>query len=142
MSDLRLPNLNAVMLAGRLTRDPELRHLPNGTAVCKLGVAATRYYKSGDEKKEETLFIDVTAWAKTAEWVGENLHKASEVLIEGRLQQEEWPDKETGEIRRKIGIVAERIQPLTWHTKSNEEKGESKPARRDDVPVPEDGIPF
>ena len=117
MADLKMPDLNRVTLAGRLTRDPELRYLSTGTALCKLGIAVSRFSKSKDgEKKEETLFIGVTCWAKTAEYVGEYFEKGQPVLVEGRLQSSEWTDKE-GNKRVSIDVTADRIQGLDWHTK-------------------------
>lgn len=148
MSDLRMPSLNKVILAGRLTRDPELRYTPGGAAVCRLGLAVSRFFKGRDgEKKEETLFVDVTAWEKTAEYCGQRLKQGRPVLIEGRLRSDAWEDKSTGQKRTKIDIQAERIQELDW---SEDRGGSSRPAPRPepdrsmsmDEPPPEDDIPF
>ena len=141
MSDLRLPDLNAVFLAGRLTRDPELKYLPAGTALCKLGLAATRYFRSKEgERREETLFINVTAWEKLAEYCGENLRKGRAVLVEGRLRSDEWEDKTTGQKRTSIEVCAQRIRQLEWDERTAQT---AKPAPRPiEEPVPEDDIPF
>lgn len=142
MADLRMPDMNKVFLAGRLTRDPELRYIPSGTAVCKLGLAVSRKYrtKSG-EQREETLFVDVTCWDKTAEFVGENFHKGRPIMIEGRLKMDEWEDKNTGQKRTKIEINADRVQSLDWEDRGTAQT--SKPAPRAiEEPVPEDDIPF
>ncbi len=142
MADLRMPDLNKVFLAGRLTRDPELRYIPSGTAVCELGLAVSRKYRTKDgEQREETLFINVTCWGKTAEYVGENFHKGRPIIVEGRLKSDEWEDKNTGQKRTKIEITADRVQSLDW-----EDQGGSKPSkpapRAIEEPVPEDDIPF
>ena len=119
MSDLRMPDLNQVLLCGRLTRDPELRYLPSGTALCKLGLAVSRRYRSKEgERKEETLFINVTVWEKQAEFCGENLRKGRPVLVEGQLQSDEWEDKQTGQRRSSIQVRARRIQQLDWPTRA------------------------
>ena len=146
MSDFRMPNLNKVFLAGRLTRDPELRYTPAGAAVCRLGLAATRYFKGRDgEKKEETLFVDVTVWEKTAEYCGQHLKQGRPVLVEGQLRSNSWEDKTTGQKRSKIEIHADRIQELDW----SEDRGGTPRAPRPEPeahameePQPEDDIPF
>jgi len=144
MSDLRMPNINTVILAGRLTRDPELRYTPAGTAVCRLGLAATRYFKGRDgEKKEETLFVDVTVWEKTAEYCGQRLKQGRPVLVEGQLRLNSWEDKATGQKRSKIEIHGVRVQELDW----SEDRGGAQPrlepeSRPAEEPMPEDDIPF
>ena len=144
MSDLRMPDVNRVYLAGRLTRDPELRYVPSGAAVCKLGLAATRYYRSRDgEKKEETLFINVTVWEKMAEFCGENLRKGRPVLVEGRLISNEWEDKTSGQKRTAIEVRAVRIQPLDWADRGGPgPSGAPAEPRPIEEPIPEDDIPF
>jgi len=104
-------NLNKVQVAGRLTRDPELRYLPNGTAICQIGVAVNRSWKSDNgEKKEEVTFVDVTLWGKTGENVSQYLKKGQPIYVEGRLKLEEWDDKTTGKKRLKLGVVGESFQ--------------------------------
>jgi len=142
MSDLRMPDLNKVFLAGRLTRDPELRYIQSGTALCKLGLAVSRKYRTKDgELREETLFINVTCWDKTAEYVGENYHKGRPVLIEGKLKSDEWEDKNTGQKRTSIEVTADRVHALDW-----DDRGGGKPSKPEpraiEEPVPEDDIPF
>ena len=102
---------NKVFLCGRLTRDPELKYLPSGTAVCEMRIASGRNYteRASGERKEETLFINVTAWTKTAEFCNEYMHKGSAIFIEGRLKHETWTDKE-GKNRERISVVADRVQ--------------------------------
>ena len=108
-----MANLNKVMLIGNLTRDPEVRYTPKGTAVADIGLAINRYYQSENgERQEETTFVDVTLWGKQAELAQQYLHKGRPVYIEGRLQMDTWDDKATGQKRSKIKIVCENMQFL------------------------------
>ena len=144
MPDLRMPDLNKVFLAGRLTRDPELRYTPAGSALCKLGLAVSRFYKGRDgEKKEETAFIDVTVWDKQAEYIGQNLRRGAPVLVEGRLKMDSWEDKNTGQKRSKLDVQALRVQELAW-AGDRPSGGAVTPEPRtpQEEPVPEDDIPF
>ena len=102
-------NFNQVTIAGRLGRDPELRYIPSGTAVCDIAVAVSDKVKKGDEWVEKTCWVDVTLWSRTAEIANEYLKKGSVVLISGRLEQETWQDKE-GNKRSKLKIVASTMQ--------------------------------
>ena len=108
-----MSNFNKVMLMGNLTRDPEVRYTPKGTAVCEIGMAINRYF-SGDngEKREETTFVDVTLWGRTAEIAGEYLKKGRPVFIEGRLQLDTWDDKTSGQKRSKLKVIGEGMQLL------------------------------
>ena len=149
MSDLRMPSVNLVLLSGRLTRDPELKYTAQGTALCKLGLAVSRFYKGKDgEKKEDTLFIDVTVWEKTAEYCGERLRKGRPVLVEGSLRSSDWEDKTTGQKRTKIEMHGTRIQELDWEDRSGGGGGGAAsaakpPAPREiEEPIPEDDVPF
>jgi len=106
-----MANLNKVMLMGNLTRDPEVRYTPKGTAVAELGMAINRVYSAENgEKREETTFVDVTLWGRTAEIAGEYLKKGRPVFIEGRLQLDTWDDKQTGQKRSKLKVVGEAMQ--------------------------------
>jgi single-strand DNA-binding protein len=108
-----MANLNRVLLIGNLTRDPELRYTPKGTAVTEIGLAVNRVYSGEDgEKKEETTFVDVTLWARQAEIAGQYLKKGRPVFIEGRLQLDTWDDKQTGQKRSRLRVVAENLQLL------------------------------
>lgn len=119
MADLRLPDLNKVLIAGRLTRDPELRYTAGNIPLCKLGIANSRYYKKQDgTRAEETTFVDVTCWRGMAEYVGERLKKGRPVLVEGRLRYDSWEDKNTGQTRSRIEIQADRVTPLDWEDNS------------------------
>jgi single-strand DNA-binding protein len=108
-----MANLNRVLLIGNLTRDPELRYTPKGTAVTEIGLAINRIYSGEDgEKKEETTFVDVTLWARQAEVASQYLKKGRPVFIEGRLQLDTWDDKQTGQKRSRLRVVAENLQLL------------------------------
>jgi len=98
-------SFNKVILIGRLTRDPELRRIPSGTAVTEFAIAVNRYYNdAGGERKEETSFIDVVVWGKRAETFAEYMHKGEEVLVEGRIKQDRWTTKEN-ENRSKLRVI-------------------------------------
>jgi single-strand DNA-binding protein len=99
---------NRVILAGNLTRDPELRYTPKGTAIAKIGLAVNRTYTSENgEKKEEVNFIDVEAWSKQAEVISQYLKKGSPILLEGRLRLDTWEDKNTHQKVSKLKVVLE-----------------------------------
>jgi|TARA_R110002051_G_scaffold184085_2_gene253503 single-strand DNA-binding protein len=101
-------NLNKVMVAGRLTRDPELKQLPNGNSVTNLGFVTNRVFKSGDEKKEEATFLDVKAWGASGETIAKYLEKGSPIFIEGRLTLETW--ESNGEKRSKLVVTLENYK--------------------------------
>lgn len=108
-----MASFNKVILVGNLTRDPELRYTAKGTAIAKLGVAVNRTWTSETgEKKEETTFVDVDVFGRTAENVGQYLRKGSPLLVEGRLRLDTWEDKQTNQKRSKLSVVAETIQFL------------------------------
>lgn len=104
-------NLNQVTLAGKLTRDPEIRYTPKGTAVAKIGLAINRRFKSDTgEQKEEATFVDVDVFGKQAEACQQYLKKGSPILVCGRLKLDTWDDKQSGQKRSKLGVVAENVQ--------------------------------
>lgn len=106
-----MASFNRVILLGNLTRDPEVRYTPKGTAVTELGMAVNRVYTAENgEKREETTFVDVTLWGRTAEIAGEYLKKGRPVFIEGRLQLDTWDDKQSGQKRSKLKVVGEALQ--------------------------------
>ena len=108
-----MASLNKVMLIGNLTRDPEVRYTPKGSAVADLSIAVNRSYQTENgERMEEVTYVDVVAWARLAELVGQYLHKGRAVFIEGRLQMDTWEDKQTGQKRSKLRVVAENLQFL------------------------------
>lgn len=108
-----MANLNKVMLLGNLTRDPELRHTPKGSAVADLGIAVNRKIQDGNGGwKDETTFVDVTVWGASAENAHKYLSKGRGVFVEGRLQMDVWDDKATGQKRSKLKVVADNLQFL------------------------------
>jgi single-strand DNA-binding protein len=108
-----MADLNKVFLMGRLTFDPELRRTPNGTGVAELRLATTRSWSGRDgERKEETLYVDVTVWDRQAENCCQYLRKGSAIHVEGSLRMDVWEDKNTGEKRSKIRVQADRVQFL------------------------------
>jgi single-strand DNA-binding protein len=108
-----MASYNKVMLIGNLTRDPEVRYTPKGSAVCDIGLAVNRVYTSDSgEKVEEVTFVDVVLWSKMAELAGKYLHKGRPVFIEGRLQMDSWEDKQTGQKRTRLRVVGEQMQFL------------------------------
>jgi single-strand DNA-binding protein len=107
-----MASYNRVVLVGNLTRDPELKYIPSGTAVAEIGLAINDRRKNPQgEWVEETTFVDVTLWARTAEVAGEYLSKGSPVLIEGRLKLDSW--ETDGQKRSKLRVVAEKMQMLS-----------------------------
>ncbi|HTV61203.1 MAG TPA: single-stranded DNA-binding protein [Verrucomicrobiae bacterium] len=108
-----MASFNKVILAGNLTRDPELRYTPKGTAIARLGIACNRKWKSETgEMKEEVTYVDVDAFGKTAETIGQYLKKGRPILIEGRLRYDTWEDKQSGQKKSKLGVVLENFQFL------------------------------
>jgi single-strand DNA-binding protein len=108
-----MASYNKVLLLGNLTRDPEVRYTPKGSAVADLGIAVNRQYTlDTGEKREEVTFVDVTFWGRTAEVAGEYLKKGRSVFIEGRLQLDTWDDKQSGQKRSKLKVIGEMMQML------------------------------
>ncbi len=108
-----MASYNKVILVGNLTRDPEVKYTPKGTAITDIGLAVNRNYSTeSGERREETTFVDVTLWGRTAEIVGEYCKKGRPLLVEGRLQLDTWDDKATGQKRSKLKVVGENIQLL------------------------------
>lgn len=109
-----MASFNRVILMGNLTRDPQVRYIPSGSAVAEIGLAVNRTWfdKASNSRKEEVTFIDVTLWGRDAEVAGEYLSKGRPVLIEGRLTLDTWDDKATGQKRSKLKVVGERMQLL------------------------------
>lgn len=105
-----MASYNRVVLVGNLTRDPELRYIPSGTAVSEIGLAINDRFKRNEQWVEETTFVDVTLWARTAEVANEYLSKGSSVLIEGRLKLDTW--EKDGQKRSKLRVVGEKMQML------------------------------
>jgi single-strand DNA-binding protein len=153
-----MASYNKVILVGNLTRDPELRYTPKGMAIAKIGLAVNRNWTNeAGEKKEEVTFVDVDIFGRTAENVAQYMKKGRPILIEGRLRLDQWDDKQTGQKRSKLGVVAETVQFLGSPTGGGGgEGGESAPRRsapaasapapssaaEPDMPPPDDDVPF
>jgi single-strand DNA-binding protein len=150
-----MASFNKVILLGNLTRDPEVRYTPKGTAVTDLGLAVNRTYTADNgEKREEVTFVDVTFWGRTAEVAGEYLKKGRPVFVEGRLQLDSWDDKQSGQKRTKLKVIGENMQMLGAPRGGGSGGGdeESSGASRSSKPAPppkaapsapdDDEIPF
>jgi single-strand DNA-binding protein len=135
-----MASLNKVFLIGNLTRPPELRYTPSGTAVTDLRLAVNRSYTTqGGERRDETHFLTVVVWGKQAESSAQYLDKGRPVLVEGRLQTREWEGKD-GQRRNVVEVVAERIQFL-GRPKAAAGPGETEAAVEEPV-TPGDDVPF
>ena len=165
-----MASYNKVMIIGNLTRDPEIKYTPKGTAIADIGLAVNRNYTTeSGEKREDVTFIDVTLWGRVAEIVGEYCKKGRPLFVEGRLQLDSWDDKATGQKRSKLKVVGENIQLLGSREGGsgggehgegrNEGRTENRPAQSRSAPsrpatpphrppadpdldAPEDDIPF
>ncbi len=137
-----MASLNRVFLMGNLTRDPELRYIPSGQAVCTLGLAVNNKYGSGDDKKEEVLFIDVNVWGKSAENCAEYLKKGRLVFIEGRLKWRQW--EKDGQKKSKIDVTAISVQfmPAGGGGAGGQPKQQSEDEPPQDAPPRDDEVPF
>lgn len=108
-----MPSFNKVILIGNLTRDPELRYTPKGTCIAKVGLAINRVWNDeSGQKKEEVTFVDVDIFGRTAENVGQYMRKGRPMMVEGRLKLDQWDDKQTGQKKSRLGVVAETVQFL------------------------------
>jgi single-strand DNA-binding protein len=153
-----MASFNKVILVGNLTRDPELRYLPKGTAVARLGLAVNRTWKTETgEKKEEVTFVDIDAFGVQAETICQYMRKGNPMLVEGRLRLDQWDDKQTGQKRSRLGVVLEGFQFLSSGPRPAEGAAPAAPAPRPaasapahpaapgaDEPAPpeEDDVPF
>lgn len=149
MADLRVPDLNHVVIAGRLTRDPDLKYTASNRAYVRFGLANTRYYKTKHgEKREDTTFVNATAWDKQAEWIGERLKKGRPVLLEGSLRSYESDDRDAGKTTR-LEVNTQRLTPLDWDEDKRQDAPQEKarpkpqPKQRQEYDLPQDDdIPF
>ena len=141
-----MPNFNQITIVGNLTREPECRYLPNGTAVCECGIAETQKRKKDGQTFEDTCFVDLVIWAQSGERFAEWFKKGESVLISGRLQLDQWEDRETGAKRSK-----HKINVRTFERCGSSKKRDSQPASTSDsvpdfesqqeIPVGDD-VPF
>lgn len=139
-----MPNYNSVTLIGTLTRDPEVKFLPTGKAVAGFALAINSTWKTDSgEKREDVTFVECEAWGRTAEIIGEHFKKGHPIFVTGRLKQDAWDDKTTGQKRSKTKVVVDGFQFLKpAGTKSEAPQGNA-PARDPDLdPVADDDIPY
>lgn len=142
-----MSSFNKVILLGHLTRDPELRYTPKGTAVAKIGLAVNRNWTTeSGEKKEEVTFVDIDVFGRVAENCGQYLKKGRPVLIEGRLKLDQWDDKQTRQRKSKLGVVGETVQFLGSSDKGTAPAAaKASPAAEplaEDGPPESDDVPF
>ncbi|MGI9517279.1 MAG: single-stranded DNA-binding protein [Pirellulaceae bacterium] len=144
-----MASFNRVILVGNLTRDVELRYTPQGTPVTEIGLAVNDRVKRNDEWTDETTFVDITLWGRTAEVASEYLGKGSSVLIEGRLKLDTWEDKNDGKKRYKLRVVGEKMQMLGSRKSSSDQSGDAysesvaeSDFQADSPAPPRDNIPF
>ena len=153
-----MPSFNRVILIGNLTRDPELRYIPSGTAVAEIGLAVNERRKGPNgERIEEVNFIDITCWGRTAEIVCEYFTKGSPILIEGRLKQDRW--EKDGQKHSKLKVTADKIEFISSresgggggsgpHASGADEHQYSSsaaapsPSRQSPPPPPDGDLPF
>jgi single-strand DNA-binding protein len=127
-----MANLNRVLLIGNLTRDPELRVTPKGTATCQFGLAVNRSFKDeSGQQRDETTFVDVEAWSRQAETIAKYCTKGRPLFVEGRLRFDQWEDKASGQKRSKLKVVLENFQFLGGRDDSAGGGPESGSARGD-----------
>ncbi len=154
-----MASYNKVILLGNLTRDPELRYTPKGTASARLGMAVNRSYKTETgETREEVTFVDIDAWGKQAELIAQYLRKGNPLFVEGRLKLDQWDDKTSGQKRSAIRVVMENFQFVGGRAEGRPtggppSSGQSAPASpaapaaggdsgHDGPPPEEDDVPF
>lgn len=156
-----MASVNKVILIGNVTRDPEVKFTPKGSAVTDIGLAINRNYTlENGEKREEVTFIDVELWGRLAEIAGEYAKKGRPVYIEGRLRMESWEDKASGQKRSRLKVVGENLQLLGSRPggsggepesgggsreRSEQRPAAARPAQRPAAPPPAEGdddIPF
>lgn len=151
-----MASFNKVILMGNLTRDPELRYTPKGTAIAKIGLALNRVWTTETgEKKEEVTFVDVDAFGRQAETIGQYMKKGRPILVEGRLKLDQWDDKQTGQKRSRLGVILEAFQFLdsgggrAGGAETGAEPVRSRPAAapaaepvHGDAPPESDDVPF
>ncbi len=132
-----MASFNKVILVGNLTRDPELRYTPKGMAIAQIGIAVNRVWTNeAGEKKEEVTFIDVDVFGRTAENVGQYMRKGRPILIEGRLKLDQWDDKQTGQKKSKLKVIADTVQFLGSPTGGGGEGGAAPSGPRPQRPAP------
>ncbi|MDA0813907.1 MAG: single-stranded DNA-binding protein, partial [Verrucomicrobia bacterium] len=130
-------SLNKVLLIGNLTRDPEIRYTAKGSAVADFSIALNRGFSNdAGERVEETTFVDIVAWNKSAELAREYFSKGRKVYVEGRLQLDTWEDKETRQPRQKMRVIAERLDFADAKPQQDRDPRSNSDSDSDDEPVP------
>lgn len=138
-----MPSYNKVILIGNLTRDPEVRFTPKGLAIAKIGLAMNRTWKDANgDKKEEVTFVDVDAFGKQAEAIGQYLKKGRPIMIEGRLKLDVWDDKQTNQKRSKLGVALESFQFMDSKGAENTKPEAKSEAQAPATDVNQDDVPF
>jgi single-strand DNA-binding protein len=149
-----MPNYLKIIAVGYLTRDPEMRYTAKGTAVAQCGLAVNRTWTNeAGEKKESAVFLDFKAWGRVAENLNNYCRKGNPVLLDGRMDQEKWTDKASGQPRSRLVMVAEAVQFLGAEEPARTDPGHRPVARSDqsnvgipdaDEPLPggDDDVPF
>jgi len=130
-----MSSFNKVILIGNLTKDPEIRYTPSGTAVSNFGLAVNNRFKQGEEFKEEVCFVDIVVFGKQAENSGQYLSKGQSVLIEGRLQQRRWETDE-GQKRSKHEVIAQTVRYLSKAQTGSQQGGGESYAEQGSSEVP------
>ena len=128
-----MTSFNKTILMGNLTKDPEIRYTPSGTAVANFALAVNHRYKQGDEMRDEVCFIDIVVFGKQAENCGQYLSKGQGVIIDGRLQQRRW-ESEDGQKRSKHEVVAQSVQFLPKRQSSQGGESNAVSSGSEDVP--------
>jgi len=133
-----MASYNKVLLMGNMTRDPQLRYLPNSqTAVVDFGLACNRKFRTAQgEDREEVLFVDCTAWGKTAEVINQYFQKGRPIFVEGRLKLDTWEDKQGGGKRSKLSVVVENFQFIGGRQEGAADADQGGPPRRAPVSRP------
>lgn len=141
-----MASFNKVILIGNLTRDPELKHLPKGTAICNISMAVNRRWKTEyGEEKDDVYFADCKSFGKQAEVLAQYLKKGHPLMIEGRLSREEWEDKQTGAKRTATRIIIEQFQFIRGKDDNAEPVQRQRPAAAAPAAKPDldaDDLPF
>jgi single-strand DNA-binding protein len=146
MSELRFPKINNIVISGRLTRDVDLRYIPNGTPVAKLSIAFDRSYQKNGEWQQETSYIDVVVWSRRGEQCAEELHKGSPVLVEGYLRTRSYVDS-NNQNRKATEIVASKVSFLEKSGFSDNQDFESTAPKNfqnnnSEANMTDDDVPF
>src|SRR5260370_17718179 len=138
-----MANFNKVILIGNLTRDPELRYTPKGTAIAKIGLAINRSWKTETgETKEEVTFVDVDSFGRTAEVIAQYLKKGRPILMEGRLKLDQWEDKNTHQKQSKLKVVLETFSFIDSKGAESGAPSGPPPARPVSAPAANNPPPF